>query len=97
MNPITFLFSVLAPFLTLSPDGVADLKENAENWYEQSTLKAKLDQYWWVALLLPILYPIVSRYVNRFYDSIGDQNEDGDIDVDDLLALLGEKLKSNKG
>lgn len=91
------MFSVLAPFLTMSPDSIADLRENAENWYQQSNLKSFLERFWWVSLVLPIIYPFVSRYVTKFYDSIGDNDADGDIDVDDLLALLGEKLKQNKG
>jgi hypothetical protein len=94
MNPITFLFSILAPFLSISPDSVEDLKTNAEAWYDQSSLKTALEKYWFVPLLLPIIYPFVARKVNSLYDSIGDQNEDGELTIDDLILAAAQRIQN---
>jgi len=94
MSPISFIFAILAPFLTVSPDNIEGLRLSAEEWYNQSKLKEIFEKYWFVGLALPLLYPIVTRAVQRLYDRIGDRDEDGDIDLGDALAALLEKYKN---
>lgn len=93
MNPVQFLFSILAPFLIGSPGDISGFQVSAEEWYNNSSVKRFIEKYWFMPLLLAVLYPVATQQVQKLKDRIGDQNGDGDEDIYDLLDTLLEKRR----
>jgi len=98
MNPIDFIFRLFASHLQFSQEEFESVRAQAIAGWDAST--GKLKTFFsspWVLLLLPILLPILKGWIDRLLARwIGDQDEDGDIDVADALAAIVEKLQRQK-
>lgn len=95
MNPIDFLFSLLASHLQLTPEDYDNVRARAIAQYEQSSGKIKdFLSSPYVLLLLPILLPLLKKALDGLLSRwFGDQDEDGDVDLADALSSIVEKLR----
>jgi len=95
MNPIDFLFNLLASHLQLTPEDYDNVRARAITQYEQSTGKIKdFLSSPYVVLLLPVVLPLLKRAIDALLSRwFGDQDDDGDVDLADALATIVEKLR----
>jgi len=97
MNPISFLFQLLSEHLQFTEEDAAAVQQKAADSYEGSKIKAFFDKYWWLALVLPVLLPVLKSWLDKALASImPDMDGDGDHDIADLLTLAAEKLRGQK-
>jgi len=96
MNPIQFIFGLLSNHLQISEAEYDFAVQQAQSSWETSSIKAKIEKWWWLPLLLGVIYTVAKPRFDALLDSwVGDQDDDGDIDIADTLLLLAQKLKGN--
>lgn len=94
MNPIDFIFQLLGDRLRISKENLETLNQRANDSYENSAVKVFFEKHWYIPIILLVAIPIVKPMLDRWFDSFGDQDQDGDSDfIDVVMYLLQNKDK----
>jgi len=88
MNPIDFLFQLIADRLTISPDDYNNVVNRATESYTGSKIEEFFKKHWYIPIALIILLPILKGRLNAWIDSFGDQDGDKDSDMMDVVLSL---------
>jgi len=98
MHPIDFFFRLIADRITLTQDEYDNAKVTLQSAFDSSdNVVTRFLKSPYVLLLLPILFPIAQYGINWLLSRfINDEDQDGEIDTADLLALLAKKLDAGK-
>jgi hypothetical protein len=99
MNPVIFLIELVRERLKLDQAGYQKLILDLETWFEQKNGKvAEFLRSPFAILLLPILLPLVKKGIDTLLNRwVGDQDDDGDADVNDLIMKLAGNILTKRG
>lgn len=99
MHPALFLLQLLRDRAQIDPAIFQQAMDDLKARFDNST--GKIGTFLrspYVLLLLPVLYPLIKKgfdsLLNRW---IGDQDGDGDADLNDLILRLASKQLAKKG
>lgn len=99
MNIVDFIFQLFSGKLQLSVEEFDKVKERVQGDLEKAKDNkiVKFLNSPYVLLLLPFLLPLLKKGIDSLINRwIGDQDEDGDADLADAIALISQKLLKNK-
>ena len=99
MNIVDFFFQLFSGKLQLSVEEFDKVKERVQGDLEKAkdNKVVKFLNSPYVLLLLPFLLPLLKKGIDALINRwIGDQDEDGDADLADAIALISQKLLKNK-
>lgn len=97
MNPIEFIFSVMARFWELEPNKLKGLQKEAENWYDNvlQTIKVagynvgeKIKEYsetWWLKVILGLFSFIAIKWMRDFMNEVSEiPNKRSSVEDDEI-------------
>lgn len=97
MNAVQFLFFIIQNIGVWNQNTHAEMLAEAEKWYEQKQGLVKYASSWWAKLVFGVVAPIIQTRVTSWYEGIKDEDQDGDIDLIDIMLHLMKKRAAKRG
>lgn len=98
MNPIDFVFKLLANYLEFTPDDHEKIRAKAlADWDASEGKLKKILSSPYVLIALPLLLPVVQaalNYVIKTWLKVEDNDNDGEIDMADAILEIIQTRKN---